>query len=139
MAASETFEGVEATVNVRFEPSGMSESTCQLIISSPDAGDYVGILNGYTTLPQPKGPFKIAGAKPAPIEFKNPFFDAYEFTVRVDNPSFTSAVKSPVKVDGKKILSISLAYKQAPGYSSNGRLTISAGENLSWIFYLQGE
>lgn len=90
-------------------------------------------------LPQPKGPFKIAGAKPPPIEFKNPFFEAYEFTVRVDNPSFTSAVKSPVKVDGKKVLSIGLSYKQAPGFSSNGRLTISAGENLSWVFYLQGE
>jgi hydrocephalus-inducing protein len=57
----------------------------------------------------------------------------------VDNPAFTSAVKSPVKVDGKKVLSISLNYKQAPGFSSNGRLTISAGENLSWVFYLQGE
>jgi len=99
----------------------------------------VSILNGYAVLPQPKGPLKIVGAKPPPIEFKNPFFDAYEFTVRVDNPSFVSAVKSPVKVDGKKVLSINLTYKQAPGYSSNGRLTISAGENLSWIFYLQGE
>jgi hydrocephalus-inducing protein len=57
----------------------------------------------------------------------------------VDNPAFTSAVKSPVKVDGKKVLSINLNYKQAPGFSSNGRLTISAGENLSWVFYLQGE
>jgi hydrocephalus-inducing protein len=59
--------------------------------------------------------------------------------VRIDNPSFTSGVKSPVKVDAKKVLSIGLAYKQVPGFSSNGRLTISAGENLSWIFYLQGE
>lgn len=87
----------------------------------------MGILNGYTVLPQPKGPFKIAGAKPPPIEFKNPFFDAYEFTVRVDNPAFTSSVKSPVKVDGKKVLSIGLTYKQTQGFSSNGRLTISAG------------
>ena len=97
------------------------------------------ILNGYSTLPQPKGPFKITGAKPPPIDFKNPFFEAYEFTVRIDNPSFTSAVKSPVKVDGKKVLSINLAYNQPPGFSSNGRLTISAGESLSWVFYLQGE
>jgi hypothetical protein len=36
--AAETFEGVEATVNVKFEPSGMGESVCQLIISSPDSG-----------------------------------------------------------------------------------------------------
>ena len=124
---SETFEGVEASVNVKFEPSSLNETACQLIISSPDSGEYVGILNGYASLPQPKGPFKIAGAKPPPIDFKNPFFEAYEFTVRIDNPSFTSGVKSPVKVDGKKVLSIGLSYKQVAGYSSNGRLTISAG------------
>lgn len=124
---SETFEGVEASVSVKFEPSSLNETACQLIISSPDSGEYVGILNGYASLPQPKGPFKIAGAKPPPIDFKNPFFEAYEFTVRIDNPSFTSGVKSPVKVDGKKVLSIGLSYKQVAGYSSNGRLTISAG------------
>jgi hypothetical protein len=47
--------------------------------------------------------------------------------------------KSPVKVDGKKVLSINLAYKAVQGFSANGRLTISAGENLTWVFYLQGE
>ena len=41
----------------------------------------------------------MGGAKPAPIEFKNPFFDAKEFIVRIDNPSFTTSVKSPVKVE----------------------------------------
>lgn len=78
-------------------------------------------------LPQPKGPFKIVGAKPPPIDFKNPFFEAYEFVVRIDNPGFTSSVKSPIKIDGKKSLSINLSYKAVQGYSSNGRLTISAG------------
>ena len=88
--------------------------------------------------PQPKGPYKIS-AKPPPIDFKNPFFEPYEFVVRIDNPAFTSSLKSPVKVDGKKVLSINLAYKAVQGFSANGRLTISAGENLSWVFYLQGE
>jgi hydrocephalus-inducing protein len=45
----------------------MSESTSQLIISSPDGGEYVCILKGVATSPQPKGPFKIGGAKPPPI------------------------------------------------------------------------
>ena len=62
-----------------------------------------------------------------PSNFKNPFFEAYEFIVRIDNPSFTSTVKSPVKVDGKKVLGINLAYKAVQGFSANGRLTISAG------------
>jgi hypothetical protein len=59
--------------------------------------------------------------------------------VRIDNPSFTSSAKSPVKVDGKKILSINLAYKAVPNTPTNGRLTVSIGEELSWVFYLQGE
>jgi len=41
----------------------------------------------------------MGGSKPAPIEFKNPFFEAKDFIIRIDNPSFTTAVKSPVKVD----------------------------------------
>ena len=41
----------------------------------------------------------MAGAKPPPIDFKNPFFEALEFTLRIDNPSFTSSVKSPIKID----------------------------------------
>lgn len=49
--------------------------------------------------PQPKGPFKLAGAKPPTIDFKNPFFEAQEFTLRLDNPSFTTSTKSPVKID----------------------------------------
>jgi hydrocephalus-inducing protein len=105
----------------------MSESVCQLVVSSPDSGEYVCLLNGYASLPQPKGPFKIAGAKPPPIDFKNPFFEACEFIVRIDNPSFTSAVKSPVKVDGKKVLSINLVYKAMANTPPNGRLTISSG------------
>ncbi len=35
---SENFEGVEGSVNVKFEPSGMGDSISQLIISSPDGG-----------------------------------------------------------------------------------------------------
>ena len=54
---------------------------------------------GHGLSPQPKGPFKIAGAKPPPIDFKNPFFEAMDFTIRIDNPSFTCSLKSPTKID----------------------------------------
>jgi hydrocephalus-inducing protein len=116
----------------------MAESVCQLVVTSPDAGEYICILNGYGSLPQPKGPFKIS-AKPPAIDFKNPFFEGCEFVVRIDNPSFTSTVKSPVKVDGKKVLSINLSYKAVANTPPNGRLTISTGDKLEWVFYLQGE
>jgi len=98
-----------------------------LILDSPDGGEYVSILQGISSIPQPKGPFKLAGVKPPPIEFKNPFFEATEFNVRIDNPSFTCSVKSPVKIEGKKVLTINVVYKAIPGGSSNGRITISVG------------
>lgn len=125
-------------VSVKFEPSTMGESVSQLVVSSPDGGEYICTLNGYSLSPQPKGPYKIA-AKCPPIDFKNPFFESTEFVVRIDNPAFTSTVKSPLKIDGKKVVNINVAYKPAQGFSANGRLTISTGENLSWVFYLQGE
>jgi hypothetical protein len=37
------------------------------------------------------------------------------------------------------VLNINISYKPVQGYSANGKLAISAGENLTWVFYLQGE
>ena len=63
---ADTFEGIETVVSIKFEPSGMGESVSQLVISSPDGGDYISTLNGVSMNPQPKGPYKIS-AKPPPI------------------------------------------------------------------------
>lgn len=41
----------------------------------------------------------MVGPKPAPIEFKNPFFEPMEFIIRLDNTAFSTSVKSPVKID----------------------------------------
>lgn len=73
------------------------------------------MLHGLSSPPQPKGPYKIGGAKSAPIDFKNPFFEPCEFTVRLDNPCFTTSVKNPVKIDAKKVLGINVQYKAVPG------------------------
>lgn len=109
-------------MSIRFEPSVLGECQAQLNIVSADGGEYNCILIGVGLPPQPKGPYKIGGAKGPSIEFKNPFFEAKEFILRIDNPSFTTSVKSPVKVDGKKVLSIPIAYKAVPDTTSNGRL-----------------
>jgi hydrocephalus-inducing protein len=90
---------VEVGVNIKFEPSTLNESRAMLFISSPEAGEYSCILIGQSSAPQPKGPFKIAGPKPPAIDFKNPFFEACEFIIRVDNPSFAVSAKSPMKID----------------------------------------
>lgn len=96
---AESYDGSEISLNVRFEPSLLGEAVALLIITSPDGGEYNCMLHGISSAPQPKGPYKIGGAKPPPIDFKNPFFDPCEFTIRIDNPSFTTPVKNPVKID----------------------------------------
>lgn len=52
-------------------------------------------------MPLPKGPFKVMG-KGCALEFKNPFFGQREFSLIVENTSFTCSQKSPLKIDGKK-------------------------------------
>jgi len=98
--ASDNYEGVDASVNIVFEPSTLGESRAMLIVSSPEGGEYSCMLYGKSTFPQPKGPFKFgAGAKPNPIQFKNPFFKKVDFDVRVDNPAFTVSAKSPLSLE----------------------------------------
>lgn len=96
---SDSYEGVEVPLNLRFEPSSLVESRALLTVSNNEGGEYQCVLIGHGLSPQPKGPFKIAGAKPPPIDFKNPFFEAMDFTIRIDNPSFTCSLKSPTKID----------------------------------------
>lgn len=97
--ATDSFEGTDVTMNIRFEPSSIMESMALLTIASNEGGEYTSILIGHSLAPQPKGPHKVGGAKPPPIEFKNPFFEACEFIIRTDNPSFTISVKSPMKIE----------------------------------------
>ncbi|EGR29178.1 hypothetical protein IMG5_161280 [Ichthyophthirius multifiliis] len=138
---SDSTDGNELSVNIKYEPSVLGESTAILIINSPEGGEYTCMLHGLSSAPQPKGPFKISGPKPPPIEFKNPFFEPCEFTIRIDNTSFVLNVKNPVKIDAKKNINFAIQYKPVAGNSSNGRLTIQAEkfDYPPWVFYLQGE
>ncbi|EGR28756.1 hypothetical protein IMG5_169530, partial [Ichthyophthirius multifiliis] len=138
---AETLEGNEVSLNIKFEPSMLGETSAILYITSAEGGEYNCMLYGISYAPQPKGPYKIGGAKSAPIEFKNPFFEPFEFSLRIDNPNFSCSVKNPVKIDGKKNLSINIAYKFQQGTSTNGRLIIQMEKSdyPPWVFYLQGE
>jgi hydrocephalus-inducing protein len=98
-SASDNYDGIEVPINIRFEPSSLLESKALLTVSNNEGGEYQCLLIGYGLSPQPKGPFKIAGAKPPPIDFKNPFFESMDFIIRIDNPSFTSSLKSPIKIE----------------------------------------
>jgi len=102
---AESYDGIEIQLNVKFEPSTLGESRAVLILSSPEAGEYQCMLYGASTFPQPKGPFKFGAGKAPPIEFKNPFFTAADYDIRIDNPSFSTSVKSPLKLDVRLLLS----------------------------------
>jgi len=93
-----SYEGIDQEIGIRFEPSILGESRGILIISSPEGGEYQCLLIGTATPPVPKGPIKI-GAKSATVEFKNPFFEPQQFTIRLDNPSFTTTAKTITPAD----------------------------------------
>lgn len=96
--AADSKEGIEVPVNIKFEPSSMNESKALLTISNAEGGTYQYYLVGQSIAPQPKGPFRQLG-KGISIDFKNPFYEATEFMVRIDNPSFTTSVKNPWKLE----------------------------------------
>lgn len=139
---SDSKEGVDVPVNIRFEPSSMNESKAILTISNPEGGTYQYYLVGQTTAPQPKGPYKNSG-KGIAIDFKNPFYEATEFMVRIDNPSFTTSVKNPWKLEvnpanqAGKPATIPVTYKAVPGYGATGRVTVSAEGVPQWTFYVE--
>jgi len=116
----------------------LGDARALLTLTSADGGEYQCLLIGQSSAPVPKGPYKIGGKAP-PIEFKNPFFEPYEFILRIDNPAFTTSAKSPLKVDARKVMNIPIVFKPIPGTTNNGRLTITCGDMPPWVFYLQGE
>lgn len=95
---ADSSEGIEQGLNILFEPSILGESRALLTITSPDAGEYQCLLVGQSSSPIPKGPYKVGG-KAQNVEFKNPFQEAAEFTIRIDNPNFTCGAKSPMKIE----------------------------------------
>jgi hydrocephalus-inducing protein len=56
---TDSHDGVEVPVNIRYEPSTVGESRAQLTVSSPDGGEYQCYLIGTSVVPQPKGPYEV--------------------------------------------------------------------------------
>jgi len=135
-AAAGDDEGVHMSVDVRFQPSLLGEIRALLVLSSPDGGDYKALLMGYTQPPQPQGPVAIQAGKGGTVEFSNPFDDVVEFTVQIDNPSFTVTNRS-FKLDPKKSCPLAVQFKSDK--PEGGRLIITALKIPNpWIFFLKG-
>ncbi|CAK0825376.1 unnamed protein product [Prorocentrum cordatum] len=133
-AASE--DGTEASIDVRFQPSSLGEVRALLVVSSAEAGDYKALLVGYTQPPQPQGPVTIVNGKSGSVEFMNPFDEAVEFAIQVDNPAFSVGSRA-VKLDPKKSSNVNVQLKcESP---QSGRLLITAQKcSTPWVFLLSG-
>jgi hydrocephalus-inducing protein len=102
--AAENNNGVNISVNVRFEPNIIGEIRAILKLTSPENIEYTCMLYGHSTAPQPQGPFKIGGGKgekggkgpsSVSIEFKNPLAEKAQFIATFDNPTFMLSSKMP--------------------------------------------
>lgn len=96
------------------------------------------MLVGYAQPPQPQGPVQISNKKAETVEFRNPFHEAVDFTIAVDNPA-DFVVKTPGKnkIEPNKSLSIGVEFKGAKATGS--RLIITCDSiPTPWIYFLKG-
>ncbi|XP_062403912.1 hydrocephalus-inducing protein homolog [Sardina pilchardus] len=137
--------GIDATVEVYFEPCQLGEVRGLLTLSSAFGGDYAFPLHGTCTPPKAQGPFNIRAGSNVSIPFKNIFLQTTAFSFQVDNPAFT--VKGVETIRPKKTHNILVAFDgPLPGARSpcSGKLIISSprvegqGQPISWVFYLKG-
>jgi len=49
--ASDTYDGVEVSVNITYEPSTLGEQRAFLIVTSPEGGEYRCLLYGSSSFP----------------------------------------------------------------------------------------
>ena len=142
LKADEAKEGAptEVRVEVKYTPSQLKELRAVLVLQSPDGGEYKSVLAGYAQPPQPQGPFN---GKSMNVEFRNPFRDACDFTISIDNPAdFALKVPNKQKLDGGKTLAIGVDFKGAK--PSGSRLIVSCDDasrkvTTPWIYFLKGQ
>jgi len=129
-------DGVEVSVNVKFQPSELGEIRALLVLNGAKGGEYKALLIGYTQPPQPQGPFAIAAGKGTNVDFQNPFTEPVEFTVQIDNPDFVVQMRS-FKLDAKKTQPLTVSF--TGNKQQGGRLMVSAARiSTPWVFFLQG-
>lgn len=128
-------QGAVCNINIKYEPSILGVSKGLLTIKNPEGGEFQAYLIGTSELPLPRGPFKIS-PKSFSLDFKNPFNETKDFVVKCDNPCFTCSMKSPMRLEAKKVVKINVTYKESE--NNTGRLIIETDNNVTWVYYLHG-
>ncbi|XP_018652309.1 hypothetical protein Smp_175450 [Schistosoma mansoni] len=139
--------GVEASLEVAYEPTTVGNSQATLTITSTQAGEYSFLLKGTALLPQPQGPIFIKAGETKHIIFRNVFSTPILYSFQVDNTIFNLPKQSEIIRPGKE-------FRIPVGLDSNitkspvtGKLVVTAvraqssaqkGEGLQWVYYLRG-
>ncbi|CAH8559949.1 unnamed protein product [Schistosoma mattheei] len=94
--------GVEASLEVVYEPTSVGNSQATLTITSSQAGEYSFLLKGTALLPQPQGPIIIKAGETKHIIFRNVFPTPILYSFQVDNTLFNLPKQSEVIRPGKE-------------------------------------
>lgn len=109
---------------------------------SGEWGIYQALLAGFVLPPKAVGPIKCGAGKPTPIDFRNPFPNAVDFHIQVDNPAFVLQAATQ-KIDSyaatKKAGQINVTYQAGQGAAGGRILVTCAGVRTPWVFFLEGE
>ncbi|KAF0295087.1 Hydrocephalus-inducing [Amphibalanus amphitrite] len=143
-------QGVEASLDLAYEPIDIGTQERGLVLSSPTGGEYRFAVYATCTLPEPQGPLNIKSGANVVIPFKNIFPATAPYSFYVDSPYF-SLSKTPDTIRAKKDIRVTVSFdvsRGPPVELSAGRpltacLTISGptlphGHTPAWRYYLRG-
>nr|CAH8857992.1 unnamed protein product [Trichobilharzia regenti] len=88
--------GVDATLEVIFEPTSIGSGVATLTITSTHAGEYNFLLKGTALPPQPQGPIMIKAGETKHIVFRNVFPTPILYSFQVDNTVFNLPKQSEI-------------------------------------------
>ena len=108
-------------------------------VFSEQGGEYICSLFGHCTTPQPKGPIAVKAGSSVSVSIVNPFTKTMQFSMNMDNPSFT-VKPTELSISGRKSSTVTISYKSGTTGLTTGKLTvISDDSQTSWIYYLRGQ
>eukprot|EP00501_MAST-03F_sp_TOSAG23-6_P000263 GSMAST32.ASY1.ANO1.269.1 assembled CDS len=141
VAAATSWNGIEGTVEVNFEPERLGSIQDKLIVKSPTGGEFMCLLNGECTPPLPRGPVDMKPGGSDSVVFKNVFNEEHTFTFSVDNDAFSVDV-SEQKIPRHTEATVKVSQAVGTPADACGKLLITCSEIAGlppWVVYIGGK
>ncbi len=134
VGGADSWDGVEAAVEIQFQPQALGDVRDVLVVESDDGSKYTCALTGVCKPPRPQGPFDVAKGKDRSIEFRNVFNETKEFRAVTDSEHFVVGGSGVIKLDGGKSTNISV---KCVG-DGKAKLVVSCPDlkGVNWSYYL---